>query len=146
MSYFLNPVEERKCVFLTCEGAIPDAKTEVIFEALRALLVWKQWHRIVVDLTAMQSSNPGAPLNIGIGLLQNVLRSARVALIVRPDQATRARLLEKTARHAGVFLGFFLEADQAEAWVQNDPSDRRPAQTSWTRKTNRNELVAARAA
>ncbi len=120
MPYFLNPVEENECIFLTCEGVIPDAKTEVVLEALRGLLLWKQWHRIVVDLTAMQSSNPGGPLGIGISLLRGVLRGARVALIVRPDQAMRARLLEKAARHDGVFLALFLDATKAEAWVQNE--------------------------
>jgi hypothetical protein len=144
MSYFLNPVEEKECVFLTCEGIIPDAKTEVVLAALRALLVWKQWHRIVVDLTAMRSSNPGDPLNIGISLLRGVLRGARVALIVRPDQAMRARLLEKTARHDGVFLAFFLDADKAEAWVQNDTPKRTHDLTTCIPKINTNELIAER--
>lgn len=129
MSYFLNPVEEQACVFLTCEGVLPEVQTTAVRKALCAMLAWKQWGRLVVDLTAMQSAPPEELCAMGKSLLQDVPKRARVAVIVRRDQTVCARLLEKVARHVGVFLTFFVDVEKAEAWVQNDTPKRNPALT-----------------
>jgi hypothetical protein len=130
MSYFLNPVEEKQCLFLTCEGSMPEVQAEDAWKALCALLERKRWHRAVVDLRATQSSKSEDLFNLGISLLRNMPRNARVALIVRWDHAKYAGLLERTAWNAEVYLTCFVDTEEAEAWVQSDTPDRNQARTT----------------
>ena len=121
MPYFLNPVDEDACIFLNCEGVVPDKEARAIREEVCALLAKRPWHRIVVDFTAIESSSkPSGLLGLGMTLLQEMPKNARVALIVQRDQAARARLLGKVARSSAVLLRVFFDVDRAEAWVRND--------------------------
>ena len=111
MSYFINPVEEEKCVFLTHA-----ARQEV-----GDLLAARQWNRMVVDITTLRSVPKAVELfALGGALAQGTPRNARIALVVRPDQARHARLVETVARNGGALLTFFTDAGKAEAWVRGD--------------------------
>jgi hypothetical protein len=52
------------------------------------------------------------------GLSADLPPSARDALVVRPEQASHAKVVESVARDNGVFLTFFLDAEKAVACVK----------------------------
>ena len=119
MSYFINPVEEEKCVFLTHEGEMSLAEAAAARQEIAELLAEKRWNRIIADLTAVRSVPKAVELfELGAGLSLSMPRSARIALVVRPDQTKHARLIEQVSRKGGVFLTFFVDAKKAEAWVR----------------------------
>lgn len=122
MPYFINPVEEAKCVFLTHEGEISLVEAAVARQEVAESLAAKRWNRVIVDVTAMRSVPKAAELlDLGEALPRSVPRSVRIGLVVRPDQAKHARLIETMARNGGVFLTFFFDAEKAEAWVRGSP-------------------------
>lgn len=118
MSYFVNPVEEDRCVFLTFEGEIPLIEAKAAQQEVQALLQAKQWHRYLVDVTAVQSApKAGELFEFGRGLSSQTPRSTRIALVVRQDQERHAGFIEKVARNGGAFMTFFVEVEKAEAWL-----------------------------
>ena len=122
MSYFINPVEEAKCVFLTHEGQMSLSETTTVQQEIAGLLAARRWNRVMVDVTAMESVPKAAEVfALGESLPRTLPRSARVALVVRPDQAKHARLLEQVARRRGAFLTFFVDAGKAEVWLRATP-------------------------
>lgn len=123
MSYFINLVEAKKCVFLTYEGDMSVVEATAALEEIAELLVARRWKRVVVDVTTMQSVPKAAELFAsGRALSQGSPLSARIGLVVRLDQAKHVRLIEMVARNGRVFLTYFTDAEKAEAWVQGDPS------------------------
>ena len=125
MSHFINPVEDDKCVFLTYEGDTSLLESKAVQQEVKALLEARQWHRCLVDVTALRSvPKAGELFEFGRGLSAHTPRSTRLALIVRPDQVRYARFIEKVARNGGAFLTFFVEVDKAEAWLAEVPEDR----------------------
>jgi hypothetical protein len=87
-----------------------------------AILDQRQWHRLVVDITQLQSV-PRTPelIDFAGGLSSTVSRARRVALVVRPEQERLARLLQKFARRGRLFLTYFLDPDKANLWVKQSP-------------------------
>lgn len=128
MPYFINPVEEEKCVFLTHEGEMSMAEAAAAREEAGELLTAKQWNRIIVDITAVRSLLKGLELfKLGEAISETLPPCARIALVVRADQTKGARLIEQVARNSGAFLTFFTDVRKAEAWVRGDPlSSHRP--------------------
>jgi hypothetical protein len=123
MSYCINPVEEAKCAFLSHEGEMSLAETAVAQQEIGGLLAARRWNRIIVDVTATRSVPKAAEaFALGESLSRTLPRSARIALVVRPDQAKHARLIEQVARKGGAFLTFFINAEKAEVWVRGTPS------------------------
>ena len=136
MSYFINPVEEEQCVFLTYEGEMPPAEAVAVrYEATGALAA-RHWNRIVVDVTELRSIPTALDLfKFAESLSSDLPQSARVALVVRLEQARHAKLVETVARNDGVFLTFFFDVEKAAAWVkgvkpyeriQRRPTDKHP--------------------
>ena len=132
MSYFINPVKEDECVFLTYEGDL--SLIEIIatrYEA-SALLARKRWNRIVVDITELQSLLAAQEISeLAKGLSEDLPRNARIALVIRPEQEGHAKLIESAARNEGVLLTYFFDIGQATTWVKgttlHEPSQPRPA-------------------
>ena len=125
MSHFINPVEDDKCVFLTYEGDTALLEAKAVQQEVKALLEARQWHRCLVDVTALRSvPQAGELFEFGRGLSTHTPRSTRLALIVRPDQVRYARFIEKVARNGGAFLTFFVEVKKAEAWLAEVPENR----------------------
>jgi hypothetical protein len=48
---------------------------------------------------------------------RNFPKSGRMALVVRWDQSTLAKLLETLLRSVGVYLTVFVSEEMAEAWI-----------------------------
>ena len=126
MSYFINPVREDQCVFLSYEGAMPAVELAAARYEADAVLDQRRWHRLVVDVTQLQSV-PTVPelLDFASGLSSSLSRSRRVALVVRPEQERQARIVEKVARRGRVFLTYFLDPDKAALWVKESTPGRK---------------------
>lgn len=119
MSYFINPVEEAKCVFLTHEGEMSVVEAAAARQEVGELLTTKRWNRIIVDVTTLRSVPKGAEVfTLGELLSRSLPQSARIGLVVRQDQTRHASLIERVARKGGAFLTFFTDAEKAEAWVR----------------------------
>ena len=119
MSYFINPVGEDRCVFLSYEGEMPAVEFSAARYEADAVLDRRHWNRLVVDVTQLQSV-PTAPelFDFASGLSSNISRTRRVALVVRPEQERHARLVQEVARRGRVSLMYFLDPDQAILWVK----------------------------
>jgi hypothetical protein len=87
-----------------------------------AVLDQHRWHRLVVDVTRLQSV-PTIPelFDFASGLSSNISRTRRVALVVRPEQERNARLVQKVARRGRVFLTYFLDPHKAALWMKQSP-------------------------
>lgn len=121
MSYSIKPVEEQECVYLTYEGELVLSERAAAGREIGDLLAAKRWHRMLVDVTATRTVlKAGELFDVGRALSRNLPRGARIALVVRPDQAKRAQLVETVARHGGTFLAFFVDAEKAVNWVEGD--------------------------
>lgn len=123
MSYFIHPVAEDRYVFLSHEGEMPAADLSAARYEADAILDQRQWHRLVVDVTRLQSAPRTSELiDFAGGLSSTVSRARRVALVVRPEQERLARLLQKVARRGRLFLTYFLDPEKATAWIkQSEP-------------------------
>ena len=119
MPYFINPIEDEKCIFLTCEGEMLPAEAVAIrYEAI-GLLAAKGWNRIVVDGTELKSvSTALESFEFARELSSELPRSARIALVVRPEQARPAELARKTVPYEGALLSVFSDPEFAAAWVK----------------------------
>ena len=119
MSYFINPVKEDLCVYLTYEGNLTMIEIMSVQYEANALLAAKRWNRIVVDITGLPSEFAAQELFELVRGLSGVLpESVRVALVARPDQAKQAKLIEGIARNDGLFLSFFLDVEEATVWAK----------------------------
>jgi len=117
MSYYLNPVEEDRCVFLTYEGAMPAVEVVAVRCEVAELLAAKLWNRMVVDITELCFVNALELFVFARGLSSDLPRNVRLALVVRPEQAIYAKFIESVAKNDGVFLAFVFDSDEAIAWV-----------------------------
>jgi hypothetical protein len=123
MSYFIHPVAEDRYVFLSYEGEMPAADLSAARYEADALLDQRHWHRLVVDVTQLESApRTSVLIDFAAGLSATVSRARRVALVVRPEQERLARLLQKVARRGRFFLTCFLDPEKATAWIkQSEP-------------------------
>ena len=123
MSYFINPVGEDRCVFLSYEGETPAVELSAARYEADAVLDRRHWCRLVVDVTQLQSVPTALELfDFVSGLSSDISRARRVALVVRPEQERHARLVQEIARRGRVFLTYFLDPDMAALWVKQSPA------------------------
>ena len=119
MSYFANPVEEDRCVFLTYEGQLPGSERCTARHQTHEWLKTKGWARVVLDITQLGPViTPTLFFNLAYGLRRHTPPLARMALVVREDQIRYANLIEKLAQKDGVFLASFMDPDKAVLWVK----------------------------
>ena len=118
MSYSINPLKEDKCVSLTYEGDLSPVEIMAARYEATGLLAVKRWNKVVVNLARLQCRLTILELiDFASDLSTDLPRSARVALVVRLEQADRAKLVERVARTEGVLLAYFFDVEQATAWV-----------------------------
>ena len=118
MSYFINPHEADRCMFLSYEGDMPPLELSAARYEVSGALARLHWKRLVVDVTQLDSKPTPAQLyDHARAMSSDFPRGARVALLVRPEQVPAARLVEKVARKGQLFLTYFLDPDKAMAWV-----------------------------
>jgi hypothetical protein len=125
MPFRISPVEREECVLVAFEGDTPSEEIAAVRQEVETLLTARRWRHVLVDATAMHTVlNVIELFELGKRLLGNLPRDARVALVVRENQASHARFLEKSARGNGLFLTFFVEAQRAQAWIRRDSQER----------------------
>ena len=125
MSYFVNPVGDDRCVFLSYEGETPAVELSAARYEADAILDQRRWHRLVVDVTQLKSALQASELfDFASALSSSTTRSRRVAVVVRPDQEAHARIFQKIARRGRVFLSYFLDPEHATGWVKQSTPNR----------------------
>ena len=143
MSYFINPVEEEQCVFLAYEGEMPPIEAVAVRYEATAALAARHWNRIVVDFTELQSLTELELFVLAKGLSSDLPQNARVALVVRREQAKLAQSIENIVRNDGALLNFFFDAEKATAWVNGvKPYDPKASGIACNNRNERVSLVA----
>jgi hypothetical protein len=86
--------------------------------AANKYLVMKHWNRIVVDIRNLQPMPTTMEvISLASDLSSDLPRSARIALVVSPEQAEYGKLVERVARIEGVNLHIFFEIADAKEWA-----------------------------
>jgi hypothetical protein len=125
MSYFIHPVTEDRCVFLSYEGEVPVADLSAARYEADAILDRHQWNRLVVDITQLQSvPRTSEMIDFATGLSSTVSKARRVAVVVRPEQERQATLFQKVARRGRLFLTCFQDPEKATLWVRQSTPHR----------------------
>jgi hypothetical protein len=116
MSYYIITTDD--CVFLTSEGFFSLDNMTAAWKEVRVELAEKRLNRVLVDVTALQNGPDMAELfDLAKLFWRNFPKSGRMALVVRWDQSTLAKLLETLLRSVGVYLTVFVSEEMAEAWI-----------------------------
>lgn len=119
MSCFVNPVIEDQCVFVTYRGASPVHEMMATRYVANRFLVRKHWNRIVVDIRNLQPMPTTMEvIELASDLSSDLPWSARIALVVSPEQSAYGKLVERVARIEGVNLHMFFEIANAKAWTK----------------------------
>lgn len=123
MACHLHPIETDQCVCLTFWRNATGAETESAFQSMNALLCTRQWNRAVVDITRWHSEPTALELfEFAEHLCFETPRGVCIAVLVRLEQARRARLVAHVARNRGVVLDCFADARNATVWMKSGPT------------------------
>jgi hypothetical protein len=116
MSYYLIATDN--CVFLTCEGISSLDEMTAAWREVRDELAEKSLNRVLVDVTALQTSPTTAELlDLAKLFWWEFPEGGRIALVVRWDQSRLAKSLEMLVRTLGMWLTVFVSEEMAEAWI-----------------------------
>ena len=125
MKYTMLPSQKEKCVFLTCTGNLSLAEMTTAWWEVQRVLAELGWKRILVDVTDLQSGPDTAELfDLAKLFWRDFPPTGRMALVVRWDQSTLAKLLETMLRSVGVFLTAFVSDEMAETWLVENAKKR----------------------
>jgi len=124
MSCYVNPVKEEQCLFVTHQGHSPFHEMLSTRFAANKYLVMKHWNRIVVDIRNLQPMPTTMDvISLASDLSSDLPRSARIALVISPEQAQYGKLVERVARIEGVNLHIFFEIANAKEWARETAHD-----------------------
>jgi hypothetical protein len=128
MAYFINPIEEQRCLCLSCEGEVQPRDLAVLgYETGRRADV-KRWRHIMVDITQLRSSlTPSQLLDLAEILAGHAPQRRRLAFVVRPDHVRQVGWAANVARRSGLCLAYFRDPRKAARWM-------RPAKAPTRRK------------
>jgi len=119
MTFHLMP--SNNCVFLACAGKFSMDEMRSAWREIQRVLAALGWKRILVDVTDLHSGPDTAELfDLAKLFWQDFPETGRMALVVRWDQSTLAKLLETLLRSVGVYLTAFVSDEIAEAWLAED--------------------------
>lgn len=131
MSYYIQPVEQWRCIFLSYAGDLKPGALDVSRRDAKELLHGRRWNRMIIDVTHLSwIRTPPQLLALSCAWASEVPQAGRVALVVRPEQACAAGLLERHARSKRVFLTYFTQLPQAIQWVTRAPCRAGPKHSS----------------
>lgn len=129
MHYLVNPDEEANCLFLTCEGDLSLAETTTAWGEVQESLAETGWKRVLVDVTALQTSPDTEELfDLAKLIWRGFPPGGRIALVVRWEQSRSAKLLEMLVRGVGIYLTVFVGEEQADAWIRDNSTDKHPSE------------------
>lgn len=119
MAYSIYLWEADRCVYVVHTGDLSAEELSGARAEAHAVLDEHRWNRLLVDVTLLHSVPTCLELlDHAKGLAACASRPMRVALVVRPEQQRPAKFFEMTARHGRVFVTYFLNPDQAVAWLK----------------------------
>jgi ABC-type transporter Mla MlaB component len=105
-------------LFLTCSGDLTLNGMTTAWREVQLVLAELGWKQILIDVTGVQNGPDTAELfDLAKLFWRNFPKSGRMALVVRWDQSTLAKLLETLLRSVGVYLTVFVSEEMAEAWI-----------------------------
>ncbi len=120
MTYILNPVEDERWVFISCEGEMQFAELLDLHGEITRILAKHSLRRVLIDVTCANYVSTTVELFMFAHCAASSLpRGTRMALVVRPGQASHANVLEEFMRSGGVLLTNFFDPNKAEAWVKH---------------------------
>jgi len=123
MTYTVIPCQKEKFVSLTCTDDMTLSEMTTAWREVQLVLSELGWKRILVDVTALQSGPDTAELFDFAKLFwHNFPQTGRMALVVRWEQSTLAKLLENWLRSVGVNMTVFVSEQVAETWILEAPS------------------------
>ncbi len=124
MSCLVDPVQKDKCLLVTYKGSSPFQEMFSTRHASNEYLASKHWNRMVVDIRSLQPMPTTMEvIALASDLSSDLPRSARVALVINPEQAEYGKLVERVARIEGVNLHVFFEIADAKAWAKETALD-----------------------
>ena len=119
MACCMKLIEEEGCVCLSFDGEVSPRELAVMSYEARGQIDARRFTRMMVNITRLRSSLTAPQLLDFTQILAGqVPRDARLALVVRPDQARQASFAENVARRSGVFMTYFLDPEKAARWVK----------------------------
>lgn len=126
MAYFIKPIEEERCVWLSYDGEMPPRDIAAARYEAQGVLKARRWSRMMVDLTRLRVVPTTTQVfDFAKGFAGQLRPDARVGVLVRPEQVRDANLVEKVARKVGVFLSYFVDPEKAALWMQRSQVFRR---------------------
>ena len=119
MSFATKPVKEDQCLIVTYKGQSPMNEMMIARNAANRYLVMKHWNKIVVDIRNLQPMPTTMEvIHLASDLSSDLPRSTRIALVVNPEQAEYAKLVERVARIEDMQLNYFFDMEKAKAWLK----------------------------
>jgi len=119
MPYSLKQDEKDQCVFLIYEGGMVPIEIVAGRYGASGLVSALGWNRMVIDISRLQTIPPQLELFRLFNSFSSDLPSgARIALVIRAEQAKPARLVQNIARSDGMSVLFFLDMKEAVRWVK----------------------------
>ena len=124
MSCLVNSVKEDQCLLVTYKGNSPFHEMLSTRYASNRYLAIKHWNRIVVDIRNLQPMPTTMEvIELASDLSSDLPRSARIALVINPEQAEYGKLVERVARIEGMNVHIFYEIVSATAWAKDTAND-----------------------
>ena len=121
MIYTVIQSQKARCVFLTCSGDITLNGMTTAWQEVQHELAELGWKQILVDVTGVQNGPDTAELfDLAKIFWRSFPKSGRMALVVRWDQSTLAKLLETLLRSVGLYLTVFVSEEMAMAWIMEN--------------------------
>lgn len=119
MSYTLIQSQKGQFVSLVFEGDMTLSEVTTAWREVQHEMAESGWKRILVDVTFLKNG-PDTPELFDLAKLfwHGFPQTGRMALLVRWDQSTFAKLLESLLRSIGVYFTVFVSKERAEAWVE----------------------------
>jgi len=121
MTYTVIPNQNENFVHLRCAGDLTLAQMTSAWRRVQQVLAKWEWKRILIDITALQKGPDTAELfDLAKLFWCHFPHRGRMALVVRWEQSTLAKLLETLLRNFGVYLTVFVSKEVAKAWIVED--------------------------
>lgn len=94
------------------------AEMTTAWREVQIVLAELGWKRVLLDVRTLQNDPDTADIfDLAKFVWRHFPKSGRMALVVRWDQSTPAKLLEALLRCVGVYLTVFVSEEMAEAWI-----------------------------
>jgi len=114
-------------VSLSCAGSFSLHELTPAWRDVQGYLIATGWTHVLVNISGLQTAPEiGEIFDLAKLFWRDFPPSGRIALVVRWDQSTLAKLLEVLMRSVGIYLTVFATEERARAWMAGPSSERLP--------------------